>query len=116
MPEPIQLVAHICPDCGQQITNRERAPSRGHYYGHYHERPADWPHDEDPWVDAVEVACFREEDVRPLVAALEAISGLTCECTGYYRCNGCEREAPRLADAALVAFSVPDERKAGQDA
>lgn len=47
--------------------------------------------------------------VTPLVDTLHQISEVQCTCTGYYRCNGCEQEAPRLADAALEAFPAPKE-------
>jgi hypothetical protein len=54
---------------------------------------------------------FAQEDVRPLWEALRAISNVECDCTGFYRCNGCEKRGPGLADPALDAFPAPEEWK-----
>lgn len=50
-----RYVIHVCPECGEQVENREWDAERGAYYGHYHDPPAGWPGGEDPWVDAIEV-------------------------------------------------------------
>jgi hypothetical protein len=57
----------------------------------------------------VPVQYFGEADVRPLWKALDKIEDLQCECTGFYRCNGCERRGPDIATNALAAFPTPEE-------
>jgi hypothetical protein len=59
--------------------------------------------------DAIPLRVFREEDVRPLYEALCMVAVVTCDCTGYYRCNGCERKGPNIAEGALDAFPAPED-------
>lgn len=63
MPEQ-RWTIHVCPDCGEHITESEWSAERGAYWGHYHDPPEGWE-GEDPWVDAVPITVVPSGEKNP---------------------------------------------------
>lgn len=107
---PLVTVAQIMPliTAAARLLDTTRALTRDP-----HERAKDWSDLRDalrPWrVHGTAPRVFTEDEVRPLWDALQAASETECECAGFYRCNGCEKRAPRIAELALDAFPAPED-------
>jgi hypothetical protein len=126
LPEPLaqsgagvmgELVIWRCPECGEQMGPHDfGTPTESKaQWGHYHSFLADWPHDEDPWVDAERIPVVEASKVEGLVAALGAALLLLDPSDGRYvsedwlafKALWNDKFLPAIEHAGSIGFDVP---------
>lgn len=107
------LVVHVCPGCGEQITESVYTSERGTFYGHYHDPPEDWPHNEDPWFDAIAAGVVLESERDLLQARVETLEAVARAVDAHYSAS-LDYKPPYVAMARAALEGLGDEGKGAE--